>query len=262
MARYAMALITGASSGIGAAFARALAAQGTDLVLVARSVDRLEALAVELRSSYGRVVHVVPVDLTSPGAAVAVKAELDARGVAVDLLINNAGFGTTGRFVDQDAQRELDEISLNAGAVVAMSHAFLPTMLAWRHGAIMNIASTAAFQPMPYFAVYAATKAFVHSFSDALWLECAGAGVHVMAVCPGPVDTPFFENIGTRHRLREVMPKATMATPEAVAAKALAGLACRQRLVIPGLTNKIGASASRLFPRSWVTRLVGGFMQR
>lgn len=261
MTTYKTALITGASSGIGAAFAEALARQGTDLVLVARSEDKLRALAGRLTRETGRNVQVVPADLSRPGAAAALRKATDALEMPIDLLINNAGFGTVGAFAVQEAAREAEEIALNVGAVVDLSHAYLPGMLERASGAIINIASAAAFQPMPYMSVYAATKAFVYSFSDGLWAECAGRGVHVMAVCPGPVDTGFFEATGSSG-LRKMIPKGSMVTADAVVTAALDGLQARRRLVVPGGLNKATAAFSALVPRALLTRAVARFMRR
>mgnify|MGYP002132643616 CR=1 FL=1 len=169
-------------------------------------------------------------------------------------------FGTTGAFEQQDPLREAEEIRLNASAVVDLSHAFLPTMLDAKHGAIINIASSAAFQPMPYFAVYAATKAFVYSFSDALNEEVRARGVHVMAVCPGPVDTAFFEATGA-HNLRKKVPKGTMVSAQYIVDASLSGLNSRSRVVVPGGMTKLGAFASAITPRGMLMRVVGKIMR-
>src|SRR6185503_21100614 len=168
MDSYKVALITGASSGIGEAFAQALAAKGTDLILVARSEDKLRALAKQLNELHSRRVEVVTADLGLAGSAAKVHAAAEALGMKVDLLINNAGFGTVGSFLNQDPERERQEVLLNAAAVVDMTHAFLPAMVERGRGGIINVASVASFQPLPYMAVYAATKAFVLSFSQAV----------------------------------------------------------------------------------------------
>jgi short-subunit dehydrogenase len=261
MFAYKTALITGASSGIGAAFARALAAAGCDVILVARSADKLEALAAELRSASGRRAEVVAVDLTQPKSGARVKQAVETLGLNVDLLINNAGFGTVGAFAKQDADREADEIALNCGAVVDLAHAFVPAMVEQRHGAIINIASSAAFQPIPKMAVYAATKAFVYSFSDALWDEYRSQGIHVMAVCPGPVDTPFFEATGSSG-LRQTIPKGLIVTAEFIVETTLAGLKARRRLVVPGGLMKMSAALTAITPRSLATRMIGRFMDK
>jgi short-subunit dehydrogenase len=256
---YKTALITGASSGIGATFAQTLARGGCDLVLVARSADKLEALAQELRP-LGRRVEVVTADLSKASPGAKLKKAVDKLGLEVDLLINNAGFGSTGSFETLDPEREQDEIRLNTGAVVDLSRAFLPAMLQAGRGGIVNIASMAAFQPLPYMAVYGATKAFVWSFSDALWGECRGRGVHVMAVCPGPVDTPFFEATGNT-QLRSAVPGATMVSAQRVVDEALQGLRYRRRLVVPGALGKLTSVFTRLAPRSLLALSVERFMK-
>ena len=257
---YKTALITGGSSGIGAAFAEALAAAGCDLILVARSADKLGALAQRLSQQHGRRVEVVAMDLAraSPGAAL--KQAVDALGLEVDLLVNNAGFGTNGRFETLDPGREQQEILLNVGAVVDLARSFLPAMLQAGRGAVINLASMAAFQPLPYMAVYGASKAFVWSFSDALWGECRGRGVHVMAVCPGPVDTAFFEATGGSN-LRDTVPKGSMVSAQRVVRETLGGLRRRSRLVVPGGLSKASSVFTRLAPRPWLTLAVGKFMK-
>lgn len=261
MDSYKTALITGASSGIGAAFASALARSGCDLILVARSEDKLRALAGELTRETGRNIQVIAADLSKPECGLRLKKQIDALEMQVDLLINNAGFATTGAFENQDPLREAEEIRLNCSAVVDLAHAFLPAMLEAGHGGVINIASSAAFQPMPYFATYAATKAFVYSFSDALWEEVRSRGVHVMAICPGPVDTAFFEATGA-HNLRKKVPAGTMVSAETVVEAALDGLAAKSRVVVPGGLMKISAALTAIAPRGLVTRLVGRLMKR
>jgi len=258
---YKTALITGASSGIGAAFAEALAQRGCDLVLVSRSADKLQALAAQLAQAHGRRAEVIVADLAQPAPAAALKRAVDALGLGVDLLINNAGFGTHGPFARADIERERREIGLNVGAVVDIAHAFLPGMLDARHGAVVNIASMAAFQPMPYMAVYGATKAFVWSFSDALWAECRGRGVHVMAVCPGPVDTPFFEATGD-HSLRKTVPRGGIIGAGTVVEAGLRGLLARERLVVPGTVGRLTSIFTRMAPRAVLTQVIGRHMSR
>ncbi|MDQ0644905.1 SDR family NAD(P)-dependent oxidoreductase [Microbacterium murale] len=190
------ALITGASSGIGAEFARRFAGRGSDLVLVARRADRLEELASELRTTAGVRVDVVSADLAVSGAADALHAELTQRGIRVTSLVNNAGFGTHGAFDHSDPARATSEIQLNVGTLVELSRAFIPQLLAG-NGALVTVASTAAYQPIPGMAVYGATKAFVLSFTEALWAEAQGTGLRVLAVSPGSTRTEFFDVVGT-----------------------------------------------------------------
>ena len=190
------ALITGASSGLGVEFAKRFARRGSNLVLVARRADRLEALAAELRASSGVEVTVVPADLGVPGAAASLHAELERRGIRVTSLVNNAGFGSHGAFDAADPERMTGEIQLNVGTLVELSRAFMPQLLEGR-GALVTVASTAAYQPTPGMAVYGATKAFVLSFTESLWAEARGTGLRVLAVSPGSTKTEFFDVVGT-----------------------------------------------------------------
>jgi short-subunit dehydrogenase len=255
------ALITGASSGIGEAFAKALAAKGTDLILVARSEDKLRALARQLNELYSRRVEVVTADLSVAGSAAKVHAAAEALGMPVDLLINNAGFGTVGSFLKQDADRERQEVMLNAAAVVDLCHAFVPAMVGRGRGGVINIASMAAFQPLPYMAVYAATKAFVLSFSQGLRGEVRGKGVKVLAVCPGPVDTPFFEATGSAG-LRKTVPKASMVTTDDVVREGLRALKAGRSVVVPGVAFKLAAASTRFVPRDLLAAMTARFMKR
>lgn len=240
-------LITGASAGLGAEFARQCRKRGDELVLVARRKDRLEALAAELGSA-----HVVAADLAAPGAPARLLADVAALGLEVETLINNAGFGAAGAFVETPAERLLEMIDLNVRSLTELCRLVLPGMLERRRGAILNVASTAAFQAGPYSAVYYATKAYVLSFSEALYEEAKGKGVRVTALCPGPTATEFFEVAGSPNgRL------ARMATdPRAVVAAGLAGLARNKPIVVAGIANKIGAFGTRLMPRSALRRIV------
>jgi len=190
------ALVTGASSGLGAEFARQLAARGADLVLVARRADRLDELAAELRSGHGIQTTVIAADLAvaRPGAALA--AGLQQKGIVVDTLVANAGFGTFGPFDQEDGDRVADEIALNVSGLVDLVHTFYPGMKERGRGALVTIASTAAYQPVPNMAVYGATKAFVLSFTEALWYEARHSGLRVLAVSPGATATEFFDIAG------------------------------------------------------------------
>jgi short-subunit dehydrogenase len=255
------ALITGASSGIGEAFARTLAAKGMDLILVARSEDKLRALARQLNEVYARRVEVVTADLSAAGSAAKVHAAATALDMRVDLLINNAGFGTVGGFLKQDAERERQEVMLNAAAVVDLCHAFVPAMVERGRGGVINIASMAAFQPLPYMSVYAATKAFVLSFSQGLRGEVRGKGVKVLAVCPGPVDTPFFEATGSAG-LRKTVPKASMVTVDDVVRAALRAFKAGRPVVVPGVAFKVIAAGSKLVPRNLLAAMTAMVMKR
>jgi hypothetical protein len=189
-------LITGASAGIGAEFARQFAERRHDLVLVARREHALTELAEQLRVRHGVTVAVIALDVSRPDSAAELHTRTEDLGIGVDVLVNNAGFGTHGDVIDADPQRLADEITLNCTTLVGLTARYLPAMRARRQGTILNIASTAAFQPVPHMAVYGATKAFVLSFTEALWAEEKAHGVRVLAVCPGATATEFFDVAG------------------------------------------------------------------
>ncbi|EJN58252.1 SDR family NAD(P)-dependent oxidoreductase [Halogranum rubrum] len=191
-----VALVTGASSGIGLELSRLLAADGYDLVLVARSEDTLRKLGEELQGDHGVNVTVVVKDLARPESPAEIQSALEERDIPVDVLVNNAGFGTSGPFAEADLDRELDEIQVNVTALTELTRRFLPRMVERGEGRILNVASTAAFQPGPYMAVYYATKAYVLSFSEAISEELRGTGVTVTALCPGATETNFDERAG------------------------------------------------------------------
>ena len=250
--RGARALVTGASSGIGAAFARELAARGLNIVITARREDRLRELASELRQRSAVEVDTIVADLGEAGGLAQVVDAIAAR--PVDVLINNAGFGTHGAFVKLDPKREADEVALNCSAVVALAHAAAPSMVQRRSGAIVNVASTAAFQGLPYMAVYGATKAFVLSFSVGLAGELASDGVRVTALCPGPTETEFFE---AGNVARFPMPSRTS---EQVVATALRAIERGRSVALDGPFNAVLAAAPRFLPRSVITRMVARSM--
>lgn len=252
------ALITGASSGIGAAFARELAAKGSNLVLVARRLDRLENLSSELTENYGVKVAVVAVDLTEDSAVATLRTELKSRGIEVHLLINNAGFGTSGGFEAEDLGRVFEEIDLNVKALVALTHSFIPGMLERKSGAIVNVASTAAFQPVPTMAVYGATKAFVLSFSEALWAEFETRGIRILALCPGGTETEFFDVARTKGT------GSKRETPEAVAKFAISELFAKNMKpsVVSGSRNRILSFLPRLVSRGIMSKLSQKAMAR
>ncbi len=240
------AVVTGASSGIGRAFAEAIAPRADSLVLVARREDRLNELAARLGERHGTAVEVVAADLAAPGGLGQVTARLADR--EVDVLVNNAGFATHGRFAEEDPNRVADEVALNVTAVVGLTRAVLPGMLARDTGTVVNLASTAAFQPIPYMAVYGATKAFVLSFSEALWGEVVGSGVRVLALAPGATQTEFFDVTG------EAASVGRRETPEQVVATAMRALARRNPppTAVSGLGNALSARLPRLLPRRGV----------
>lgn len=244
------ALVTGASSGIGEVFARELAQRGASLVLVARSQDKLEELAQELRGSFQVSVEVLAYDLSEPGAGAGLAARLSERGVQIDVLVNSAGFGLFGPLHEVDPARVAQEVQLNVAALTELTCALLPEMRARDRGAIVNVASTAAFQPLPYMSVYGATKAYVLSFTEALWAETRGTGVRVTALCPGATDTAFF---ATASDNASVGPRMS---PEPVVTAAFSALERRRCSVVPGLANRLLAESPRLAPRQTVARLV------
>lgn len=261
--RTSTALITGASSGIGESLARQLAAHGAHLILVARTEDRLHALAAELGARYRVQVHVLPADLNRPGAAAELHAAVQARGLNVDILVNNAGLGGYGEFSTQPSD-EIDRmIAVNIGALTGLTRAFLPDMLARGRGRVLNVASTAAFQPGPLMAVYYATKAYVLSFSEAIAEEVAGSGVSVTALCPGPVRTGFqaVSRLGESDLLSGPARLAILSADE-VARLGVRGLLVGQRVVVAGRLNRMQTLLPRLLPRAVVTRLIGRVQAR
>jgi short-subunit dehydrogenase len=261
MKTHKTALITGASSGIGETFAEALAKQGLDLILVARSADKLKQIAARLSATYGHRVEVIAADLSKPRPGAALLKKVEALHMPVDLLINNAGFGTSGTFHKLDGAREHQEIMLNVAAVVDLAHTFLPSMVKRGGGGIINLASVAAFQPLPFMAVYAATKSFVLSFSHGLYGEYHKKGIHVLAVCPGPVDTPFFEATGVEG-LRKTIPSPFMMTAEKVVDVSLKAFRAGDTVIVPGVSNKATAWFSRIMPRKLYAQAVAKGMKR
>ncbi|QMU76688.1 SDR family oxidoreductase [Streptacidiphilus sp. PB12-B1b] len=247
------ALITGASSGIGSAFADALAARGAHLVLVARREDRLNALADELRARHGHDAHVVAADLAAPGAGARLAAELQRRGLSVDVLVNNAGVASHGDLADTDPDRLTGQIQLNVTTLTDLTRACLPGMLRRGYGAVVNVASSAAYQPVPHMAVYAATKAYVLSFTEALWAETRRTPVRVLAISPGATETEFFDIAGEAARVGRTQ------TPAAVVATALRALDRRSgpASVVSGLGNAVNAVAVRLVPRRTAVLVTG-----
>lgn len=243
-------MITGASSGIGLAFAERCAAGGDRLILTGRDGMRLEALAARLRRDAGAEVRIIPWDLALAGSGAGLGAELRKEDLRVASLINCAGFGAAGEFAGMDPALENEMIQLNIISLVALTRAALPWMLERRHGRIMNVASTAAFEPGPYMAVYYATKAFVLSFSEALGAELRNTGVTVTAFCPGPVRTGFQKRAGVPDSWQ--LKYASMDADKAAAA-GLRGMARGKAVVIPGLGNLMGVWAVRFAPRALVT---------
>jgi short-subunit dehydrogenase len=241
-----VALITGASAGLGVDFARQLSNSGHALVLVARRKDRLEALAKELGNA-----RAVAVDLSKANATSKLMADLEANGEVVDLLVNNAGFGLVGRFPSQDAKRLRQMIDLNCGALTELCRAVAPGMVERGSGEILNVASTAAFQPGPGMAVYFATKAYVLSFTEALHEELRNQGIKVSALCPGPTATEFGEVAG----FGTPIPDFAMAQSAPVVSAGLRGLDKNKAVVVPGWLNKLTSQGHRLLPRGVLRKI-------
>lgn len=248
-----VALITGASSGIGKALAENFAQDGHDLVLAARGVAAMQTLADTLQQRHGIHVDVIAADLQTPGGATQLHAEVKRRGLAISALVNNAGFGSFGEFKDTPLSPELDMMQLNMGTLVALSKLFMPDLLATR-GRVLNTASSAAFQPGPYMAVYYATKAFVLSFSEAIASELEGSGVTVTALCPGPTASGF-QDKADMHASALVKGKK-LPSAEAVAAAGYRAMRRGQRVFIPGAMNWLMAQSVRFTPRRMVTGIV------
>jgi short-subunit dehydrogenase len=252
-----VALITGASSGIGEALARRLARDHRHLALVARRADRLEALADELRGTHGVDVHALATDLVRPGAVRVLMEDLGARGLAVDWLVNNAGFGTMGRFDRLPVERELEEITLNLAVPVELTGRLVPAMVARGRGAVINVASVAAFLPSGYMATYGATKAFLLSFSEAIATELRGSGVQVLCVCPGFTRTEFQETAAVDV---STVPAFAWMSAEAVADQAVRGVG-RRPVLVNGLMNSLLTTAVRFVPRSLLARAAAALVR-
>lgn len=253
------ALITGASSGIGAELARVHAEHGGNLVLLARRQERLESLKAELEGAHGITSHVIVKDLTDPDAATQVYDELASRSVPVDYLVNNAGFGNGGFFHEQDWSRNEAMIQVNVLALAALTRVFVPDMISRGSGRILNVASMAGFLPGPLQAVYYATKAFVVSFSEAIGNELSGTGITVTALCPGPVDTEFIEQANLRKAKGFARPVSARGVAQAGYDAMLKG----QPIIVPGAVNKlIIGLLLRLTPRRAATAISRTMMER
>jgi uncharacterized protein len=245
------ALVTGASAGIGTEIARLLAARGYALVLVARRKDRLIALADELSDEYGVRAEAIPADLSKPAPRGRIPGRIEELGLEVEVLVNNAGFATGGPFDQADPERELEQVRVLVEAPVALTSAFLPAMVQRGRGAILNVASTAGMQPMPYSAGYSAAKAYVLTFSEALHQEVQGRGVTVTALAPGPVETDFWQIAGwetASGRSFERAVPGTLISPEHAARDGVEGLEHGDRVVIPGLPIRAAMAAWRYVP--------------
>ena len=247
------ALITGASSGIGWDLAQ-LMAPDFDLIITARNQKKLEELASQLQSAYGARVHVIPADLARPQASQEIFAEIARRGLQVDVLVNNAGFGSYGAFKSTSLQDELEMLQVNVTAVTHLTKLALPGMLERKRGRILNVASTAGFQPGPLMAVYYATKAFVISFSEAIANELKGSGVTVTCLCPGPTATEFAARANMEKSRLFMLGRMSS---HDVARAGYKGMLRGKRLVIPGLMNKLVMQSVRFTPRKMVTAIAG-----
>lgn len=252
-----VSLITGASCGIGEAFARRLAAEGHNLLLVARSESKLAALCDELKSKYKVAAHFVAIDLIDFEADQRLFEETEKHGLEVDLLINNAGIGSQGDFATLDLERELEMINLNVSALVALTHRYLQQMRVRKGGTIINVSSAASFQPLPFMATYAATKAFVSSFSEAIAEENRPFGIQVLALCPGSTRTNFFDAANID---RPIQVKG-QETPEDVVETAMNALNGKRSKVVSGWINWAAATSASFIPNALITRVVGKAMR-
>jgi short-subunit dehydrogenase len=253
------ALVTGASAGIGLAFAERLAQRGSDLVLVARDEARLGALAADLSREHGVVAEALAADLLTADGLAAVEARLGDPARPVDVLVNNAGFGTFGRFADLDVDREVQEVELNVVALLRLTHAALRAMEPRGAGVIVNLASLAAYQPAPNSATYAATKAFVHSFTHAVHEEARASGVHVMLLCPGYTHTEFHDRAGLGET---ALPEFVWQSAHAVVDAALRDLDRGRSVSIPGVLNQTAAAFSSVAPAGISRRVAGLVVKR
>jgi short-subunit dehydrogenase len=253
------ALVTGASSGIGAELARVFAGRGYSLLLTARREDRLQALAAALRAKHGVDAEALVSDLEDPAAPKPLFEAVEGRGIALHTLVNNAGFGLRGRFAELPYDQQVAMVELNVTALLKLSRLFLPGMIERGRGGILNVASTAAFQAGPKMAVYYATKAFVLSLSEALHEEVKRHGLAVTALCPGPVPTEFSER-ASMQMTRLVKMRFMTLSAEEVARQGVAGYEKGKAIVIPGLANKLGAWGAQIGPRA-AARAIAGKLQ-
>jgi hypothetical protein len=248
------ALVTGASSGIGAAIARELAARGHTVVLVARRKEKLDELADELGEEFGIRAEAVGCDLGKATSRQRLPARIESLGLEVSVLVNNAGFATGGPFHEADPERELEQVRVLVEAVVALTSAFLPAMVRRGRGAILNVASTAGMQPLPYSAGYSAAKSYVLTFSEALHQEVHGAGVTVTALAPGPVSTEFWDiagwEVANGQSFEKAVPRQAWVTAEEAAQAGVKGLEAGRRVVVPGLPIRAAMLASQYLPHA------------
>jgi uncharacterized protein len=254
----ALALVTGASAGLGAEYARLFAADKHDLALVARRRDRLEALAGELQKTFGIRAHVIPADLGTPAGALQVVDEVARLKAEVEFLVNNAGFATNGLFAELPLAREIEMVHVNIASLVYLTRSFLPGMIARKHGRILNVGSTAGFQPGPYMATYYASKAFVNTFTEALAFELRGTGVTATVSCPGATATEFATVAGNdKSRLF----KGGAATAQSVAGEAYRAMMAGKAMVVHGAKSKFRLQLLRVSPRAAVRAIAASLNQ-
>jgi short-subunit dehydrogenase len=254
-------LVTGASAGIGAELAREFAKHGHHLVLVARSEDKLMALAGELNAGHDTDTLVIAADLATPEGPKSVVETLHENGVEIDILINNAGIIDVGPFADTDTGKFQQMVALNIGALTTLTSLLLPHMLERRFGRILNVASLAGFQPIPSMAVYAASKAYVLSLTESLSEELRGSGVHITALCPGMTDTNMVAEMKAQSETLQWAPSFLISNPKEVAAQAYKATMSGQTILVPGLPNQVAAAWAQVNPR-WLVRTVTGFWAR
>ena len=243
------ALVTGASSGLGVEIARCLARRGHNVILVARRLDRLEEMAAELADAHGVTAEAIPCDLADAEARESLVELIEETGLAVDVLVNNAGLGSNGPFHEQDGARQRTIVEVNVDALVDLCTRFVPSMVARGAGGVLNVGSTTGFQPLPGTITYAATKAFVLSFTEGLHTELSGTGVHATALCPGPVKTEIWDGAEAGDVI-EMAPSFVWTEADRVAEDGVKGLERNRRVVVPGLANRIGALNGQYTPRS------------
>ncbi len=249
-------LITGASSGIGEAFAKLLGAEGADLILTARTKDKLQQLAEELSGKHDVTTHVVPGDLSKQETAVLLYDKIQKAGLDVDVVINNAGFGKWGHFHSVDYSTHQEMCNLNINSLLSLTHLFLPGMLKKGDGGFINVASTAGFQPVPFFTTYSATKSFVLNFTEALWVEYKNQGVTFTCLCPGATETKFHDRANAdRDKL------GTLEPVEKVVKLGMSAFLKGQPTVISGMKNYLLANSSRFVPRKLVAKITAGMVK-
>ncbi len=255
-----VALVTGASMGLGEQFAQCFGHDGHDVILVARTAARLQALATKLEKEHGGRAHVITADLSRPEAPARIFEEVQAKGLEVEFLVNNAGFGSTGAFLEQELEPQVGMVEVNCSALMKLAHLFARPMRARGRGRILNVASTAGFQPGPYMATYYATKAFVVSFSEALAYELKGSGVSVTCYCPGATHTGFSSRAGNEKS--RLFQRSKVAEAPDVAAAAYSAMMKGRVLAVHGAANWLGMEALRLSPRALVRSLPASLNQQ